>query len=248
MEFFSLNEDVHKLLFERYFDKVTRVMLRGTNKYLNEKVVGKTIISLTTLLKKGYSNIFRAIIETGFRINPITINKAIQYNRLDDAYWLVTNGHNFNKTTLEYAVYSNDFDFFRFLYLYDNKVKLDKSICYHAVQGGNVDILTFVLRYVEKIPTKMCLYAADCGNLEMLKWFRYREYHWDASVCIKAVEKGYLDVLVWAIENDCPHSIVDCVFYAINNNQLDIATWFNDKYPLDGFILFALGNKWPDYF
>lgn len=223
-------------------------MLKNTNTILYESINGCTRISTVDLARKGYGDILQMALEK-YKITPITIGEAIRFGHLDLAYELITKGYEYDNSVLAEAASSNDFDFFRFLFLRDNSVTIDDYVCEHAIVGGNFDIITFVLTYIPKIPKKIHCYAVASGNLDILKYIceKYKD-EWSVDACKDMIFEGRLDMLQWAIENNYPCDINRCINIAIENNKLDIIIWFYEKDYLNNTQLNKIKQKWPEHF
>ncbi|WZN58710.1 hypothetical protein HKI87_01g02340 [Chloropicon roscoffensis] len=103
-----------------------------------------------------------------------------------------------------------------FVYLKFMGYGLNKSVCFGAAEGGNVEALKFLRGLDPPCPWgfEICTTAASNGHLEVLKWARAQDppCPWTEWACNAAAREGHLEVLKWlrAQNPPCPWSRYRC--------------------------------------
>lgn len=82
----------------------------------------------------------------------------------------------------------------------------DAGMCANAAQGGNLQLLDFLLQEGFATSPLVCDMAAQYGHLNLLHWARETKgLPWGSTSAHAAARGGHLEILQWLVTHECPY-------------------------------------------
>jgi hypothetical protein len=166
----------------------------------------------------------------GMEYSKTVMDGAVQCNKLAEVQFLRSQGCPWSRGVLEVATIKGRFELVRWCYEQGCPWDSAKMAAYYAAQGGNVELMAWVLQQpgTAQLSEFVMSAAAKMGHTAMCKLLRAQQCPWDARSTTDAARGGHADVLRWLVSSGCPWNL-ELYRAAAKGGSVDVLTYVQQQ-------------------